>query len=85
MSSFSFKNVVFYIQVLVNLICVRNFGKNNSFEFKQKITGQTGNGGAKDVETMVLLKHLSKVCRTLEIPLINCEITLQLTYSENVF
>ena len=28
MSSFSFKNVVFYIQVLVNLICVRNFGKS---------------------------------------------------------
>ena len=27
MSSFSFKNVVFYIQVLLNLICVRNFGK----------------------------------------------------------
>ena len=27
MSSFSFKNAVFYIQVLVNLICVRNFGK----------------------------------------------------------
>ena len=27
MSSFNFKNVVFYIQVLVNLICVRNFGK----------------------------------------------------------
>ena len=27
MSSFSFKDVVFYIQVLVNLICVKNFGK----------------------------------------------------------
>ena len=27
MSSFSFKNVVFYIQVLIKLICVRNFGK----------------------------------------------------------
>ena len=27
MSAFSFKNAVFYIQVLVNLICVRNFGK----------------------------------------------------------
>ena len=27
MFTFSFKNVVFYIQVLVNLICVRNFGK----------------------------------------------------------
>ena len=25
MFSFSFKNVVFYIQVLINLICVRNF------------------------------------------------------------
>ena len=27
MSSFSFENVVFYIQVLANLTCVRNFGK----------------------------------------------------------
>ena len=27
MLSFSFKNVVFYIQVLGNLICVENFGK----------------------------------------------------------
>ena len=30
MLSFSFKNVVFYIQVLVNLICVRDFGKTSS-------------------------------------------------------
>ena len=27
MSSFSFKNIVFFIQVLVNLICVGHFGK----------------------------------------------------------
>ena len=27
MSPFSFKNLVFYIQGLVNLICVGNFGK----------------------------------------------------------
>ena len=30
MSSFSFQNVVFYTQVLVNLVCVRNFGKDAS-------------------------------------------------------
>ena len=41
--------------------------KNNSasFKFKQQITGQTGNGGTKDVEIMVLLKYVSKLCRTL--------------------
>ena len=36
MSSFSFKNVVFYIQVLVNLICVRNFGKDTCICLKNK-------------------------------------------------
>ena len=41
--------------------------KNNSvpFKFKQQITGQTGNGGTKDVEIMVPLKYVSKLCRTL--------------------
>ena len=29
---------------------------STSFKFKQKITGQTGNGGTKDVEIMLLLK-----------------------------
>ena len=32
---------------------------SDSFNFKAKITGQTGNGGTKDVEIMVPLKHLS--------------------------
>ena len=32
---------------------------------------------------MVPLKYLSNVWRTLEIPLIDCEITLDLTWSEN--
>ena len=31
----------------------------NSFNFKAKITGQTGDDGAKDVEIMVPLKYLS--------------------------
>ena len=50
---------------------------NASFKFKQKITGQTGNSGTKDVEIMVPLKYLSNFWRTLEMPLINFEISLQ--------
>ena len=49
-----------------------NFAANNltdSFNFKAKITGQTGNNGTKDVEIMVPLKYLSNFWRTLEMPL----------------
>ena len=53
----------------------------DSFNFKAKITGQTGNNGRKDVEIMVPLKYLSNFWRTLEMPLINCEINLILTWS----
>ena len=38
---------------------------------------------AKKVGIMVLLKYLSNFWRTLEMPLINCEINLILTWSEN--
>ena len=48
----------------------------DSFNFKVKITGRTENGGAKDVEIMVPLKYLSNFWRTLEMPLINCEVNL---------
>ena len=48
----------------------------NSFNFKVKITGRTGNGGTKDVEIMVPLKYLSNFGGTLEMPLINCEVNL---------
>ena len=56
-----------------------NFAENiliDSFNFKAKMTGQTGDDGTKNVETMVLLKYLSNFWRTLEMPLINCEIIL---------
>ena len=53
----------------------------DSFIFKAKITGQTGNNGTKDVEIMVPLKYLRNFWRTLEMPLINCEINLILTWS----
>ena len=52
-----------------------------SFNFKAKITGRTGNGGTKDVEIIVPLKYLSNFWRTLEMPLINCEVNLILTWS----
>ena len=53
----------------------------DSFKFKAKITGQTGNDGTKGVEIMVPLKYLSNFWRTLEMPLINCEVNLILTWS----
>ena len=53
----------------------------DSFNFKAKITVQIGNDGTKDVEIMVPLKYLSNFWRTLEIPLINCEVNLILTWS----
>ena len=55
----------------------------DSFNFKAKITGQTGNGGTKDVEIIVPLKYLSNFWRTLEMPLIICEVNLILTWSSN--
>ena len=63
---------------------VVNFTENNltnSFNFKAKITDQTGNNGTKDVEIMVPLKYLINFWRTLEMPLINCEVKLDLTWS----
>ena len=60
------------------------FARNNltdSFNFKVKFTCQTGNDGTKDVEIMVPLKYLSNFWRTLEMPLINCEVNLILTWS----
>ena len=60
----------------------------DSFNFKTKIMGQTAtddnNGnvaGRVDVEMMVSLKYLSNFWRTLEMPLINYEVELILTWS----
>ena len=60
------------------------FRRNNltdSFNFKAKITGQTDDDGTKNVEIMVPLKYLNNFWRTLEMPLINCEVNLILTWS----
>ena len=52
------------------------------FKFKTKMTGQKNDNGRTDnVEIMVLLKYLSNFWRTLEMPLINCEVELILNWS----
>ena len=52
------------------------------FKFKIKITGETSaDDSTKDVEKFVPLKYLSSFWRTLEMPLINCEVNLILTWS----
>ena len=75
-----------YIPAVNNNNAVVNFTEGNltdSFNFKIKMTGQTENCGTKNVEIMVPLKYLSNLWRTLEMPLINCEVNLILTMSRN--
>ena len=47
-----------------------------SFKLKQNLTDKSAVGGTKNVEIMVSLKYLNNFWRTLEMPLINCEINL---------
>ena len=59
-----------------------NIEDSESFKSKIKITGKTpNNNNVKDVEIIVSLKYLSNFWRTLEMPLINCEVSLILTLS----
>ena len=68
---------------------------SESFKYKTSITGITYNVGddeddydaekvdKNETEIVIPLKHLSNVWKTLNIPLINCEIELILTWSKN--
>ena len=61
-----------------------NLTDSESFKYKVKITGKTpDDGNTKDAEIIVLLKYLSNFWRTLEMPLINCEVNLILTWSKD--
>ena len=56
----------------------------DSFNFKTKTSGQNDNNRRIDnVEIMIPLKRLSNFWRTPEMPLINCEVELILTWSAN--
>ena len=55
-----------------------------SFKYKTSITGKrASNENTKDVEFYVPLKYLSNFWRTLDMPLINCEVNLILKWSKN--
>ena len=63
---------------------------SESFEYKTSITGNTCDGdddankfGKNETEVVIPLKHLSNFRRTLNTPLINCEIELILNLSKN--
>ena len=61
-----------------------NITESESFKQKIKITVKTpASGNTKDVKTAVPLKYLSNFWRTLEKPLIDCEINLTFTWSTN--
>ena len=58
---------------------------SKSFDYKTSITGKLeGNNVEKDdIKIVVPLKYLSNFWRTLDIPLINCEVSLTLTWSKD--
>ena len=61
-----------------------NMADSESFKYRVKITGKTpDNRNTKNVEMIVPLKYLSNFWRTLEMPLINCEVNLELTWSRD--
>ena len=55
------------------------------FKFNIKIAGRIRDDGTKKFKIRVSLKHLSNSQRTLENPLINCEINLILTWPNTFF
>ena len=55
---------------------------SESFRSKVKIKGNTrANGNTRDVKMIIPLEYLSNIWRTLEMPLINCEVNLILKWS----
>ena len=59
-----------------------NITRSESFKSKIKIIGKTpSEGNTEDVEIIVPLNYLSNFWRTLEMPLINCEVNLIWTWS----
>ena len=63
-------------------ISVDSITNSESFKYKSSITGKTTNdGNTKAVECSAPLKHLNDFWKTLDMPLINCEVSLNLNWS----
>ena len=73
----------------------RNANFSNTFKYKNKITGNTYNvdaaaadydvnkEGTQAIELAIPLKYLGNFWRTLNIPLISCEVSLELKWNEH--
>ena len=73
----------------------RNVVNSNTFKYKNKIIGNTYNvdaaaagyhankNGTQEVEIAIPLKYLGNFCRALNMPLITCEVSLELKWNKN--
>ena len=73
----------------------RNVVNSEAFKYKNKITGNTYNvdagaqgydvnkNGTQKIELAIPLKHLGNFWRALNIPLISCEVFLELKWNKN--
>ena len=67
-----------------DIVIFNGANDTDSLNFKSNILGKTNNDGEiENIEIMVPLKYLNNFWRTLEMPLINCEVELILTWSDN--
>ena len=72
-----------------------NVVNSNAFKYKNKITGNIYNvlvgaadydaakNGTKDIELAIPLKYLANFWRALNMPLISCEVSLELKWNKN--
>ena len=56
---------------------------SSTFKYKNKIIDNTNNQGTKDIELAIPLKYLGNFWRALNIPLISCEVSLELKWDKN--
>ena len=64
--------------------------KSNTFKYKNKITGNAGvagydvnKNGKQEIELAIPLKYLGNFWKALNIPLISCEVSLELKWNKN--
>ena len=56
---------------------------SNTFKYKNKIIDNTNIQGTKDIELAIPLKYLGNFWRALNMPLISCEVSLELKWDKN--
>ena len=70
---------------IIKFIDFTDANLTDSFNLKLKLSGKTDDNGTKNGKIMAPLKYLSNFWRTFEMSLIDCEITLDLNWSEKCF